>query len=254
MKKRLKNPDRQETGPLKRPILLREIRPIKIWRRETREKREKSMSRGLLISFEGNDGAGKSTALQSVAKELEARGIPVLVSREPGGCPISEAIRTLLLDVGSTMDARTEALLYAASRREHLVETIEPALKEGKVILCDRFLDSSLAYQGAGRDLGMETIEELNDFALEGFRPDLTLFFALDPQTEKERMLGRGEMNRLDLESDAFHQRVRDGFEQLLEDNPDRILRVDASKSKEEVSARALEIIEKALKTAGYDR
>lgn len=213
-----------------------------------------TMADGILISFEGNDGAGKTTALQTAAKRLGEQGVPVVITREPGGCRLAEDIRSLLLDVGNAMDPKTEALLYAAARREHLVQTILPALAEGKVILCDRFLDSSLAYQGAGRQLGLKEIEALNDFGLEGFRPDLTLFFGLDAQSEKKRMLERGDLNRLDLESDGFHQRVREGFARLMDENPERFVRIDASKSRKEVSQKALQAIWEILKRRGYGR
>lgn len=196
-----------------------------------------------MFVFEGNDGAGKSTAIRTVKQKLEERGYPVLLTREPGGSPIAEQIRELLLSVSNTMDTKTEALLYAAARREHFVSTLLPALEEGKIVLCDRFLDSSLAYQGVGRDLGIETIEALNDFGLEGFRPAKTLFFSLDLETEKRRMEERGDMNRLDLEPDSFHMKVRDGFDQLKNRQPDSYAVVDASQSREEVADQALSII-----------
>lgn len=210
-------------------------------------------SKGLLITFEGNDGAGKTTALETAARILKEKGYPVIVSREPGGSVLAEKIRELILDVNNQMDAKTEAYLYAASRREHLVRTILPALEEGKLILCDRYLDSSLAYQGYGRKLGRKEVEQLNDFGLEGFRPDYTLFFALDLATEKERMVSRGEMNRLDLESCDFHQRVRDGFEQLCKEKPERIRIIDASRTKEEVAKTTLDLIEQLWKGHEHD-
>lgn len=203
-----------------------------------------NQTKGMLITFEGNDGAGKTTALESVAAILKEKGYPIVVSREPGGSVLAEKIRELILDVNNEMDAKTEAYLYAASRREHLVQTILPALQEGKLILCDRYLDSSLAYQGHGRKLGQKEIEQLNDFGLEGFRPDYTLFFSLDLETEKERMEMRGEMNRLDLESREFHQRVRDGFTCLCQQNPQRIHVIDASQTKEEVAQATLALVE----------
>ncbi len=202
---------------------------------------------GVLITFEGNDGAGKTTAIEQVYERLKAKGADVILTREPGGSKIAEKIRELLLDVDNAMDPKTEALLYAASRREHLVSTILPALKKNQIVLCDRYLDSSLAYQGEGRSLGLQKIEALNDFGLEGFRPDLTLFFALDPQTEAKRMNQRGELNRLDQESLEFHQKVRDGFEKLRQQYPERIVTIDASKSKEEVLQEATDIILKFL-------
>ncbi len=208
---------------------------------------------GVLITFEGNDGAGKTTAIQTIYETLKNAGLPVRLSREPGGSSVAEKIRDLLLDVNNAMDPLTEALLYAASRREHYVATILPALEKGEIILCDRFLDSSLAYQGAGRDLGMERIEVINDFGLQGFRPDLTLFFSLDPKTEAERMNLRGDLNRLDQEGLEFHQKVRDGFEQLIQENPERIVRIDASKTREEVFEEALNVVMDWLKNHGFE-
>ena len=212
-----------------------------------------NQTKGMLITFEGNDGAGKTTALESVAAILKEKGYPIEVSREPGGSVLAEKIRELILDVNNEMDAKTEAYLYAASRREHLVQTILPALQEGKLILCDRYLDSSLAYQGHGRKLGQKEIEQLNDFGLEGFRPDYTLFFSLDLETEKERMEMRGEMNRLDLESREFHQRVRDGFTCLCQQNPQRIHVIDASQTKEEVAQATLAQVEELWKGRFHD-
>ncbi len=208
---------------------------------------------GVLITFEGNDGAGKTTAIQTIYETLKNQGLPVMLSREPGGSYVAEKIRDLLLDVNNAMDPLTEALLYAASRREHYVATVLPALEKGQIILCDRFLDSSLAYQGAGRDLGMERIEAINDFGLQGFRPDLTLFFSLDPKTEAKRMSLRGDLNRLDQEGLEFHQKVRDGFETLIEENPERIVRIDASKTKEEVFEDTLHVITDWLQDRGFE-
>lgn len=211
--------------------------------------------KGCLIVFEGNDGAGKTTALNTCAARLKEKGYPVLVTREPGGAPMAEKIRSLLLEIGNDMDPKTEALLYAASRREHLVKTILPAIEAGQIILCDRFLDSSLAYQGYGRRLGREAVEALNDFGLEGFRPDLVLFFALDVETEARRMAGRGQPDRLDLEDKAFHERVREGFEALnrrADDSAGRIV-VDAAQSREAVADFALAQIEDWLKACGLN-
>lgn len=202
---------------------------------------------GVLIVFEGNDGAGKTIVLQSVAKALKEKGMPILTTREPGGCALSEKIRGLLLDNANDIDSKTEALLYAASRREHLVKTLLPALSQGKVVLCDRFLDSSLAYQGGARGLGFETIEKLNDFGLEGFRPDLTLFFGLDEATQKERRTQRGEQNRLDLESDAFHHKVNQAFEALLKQGREPRIFIDASHPLQEVIQEVTEQVETFL-------
>ena len=145
--------------------------------------------KGLFITFEGNDGSGKSSALQAVKQELKELGYDVLYTREPGGSPIAEKIRELILDKANVgMDDRTEALLYAASRREHITKTIIPALNEGKIILCDRFLDSSLAYQGYARELGVENVLNMNQFATEGLFPDLTILVCVHPEIGMSRI------------------------------------------------------------------
>lgn len=179
---------------------------------------------------------------------MKALGHEVVYTREPGGSRIAERIRDLLLDPGNTdMDARTEAILYAAARRQHLVDIVAPALEQGKIVLCDRFLDSSLAYQGIGRGLGIEEVERLNRFAIDDFMPDRTIFLAIDNETAMARMGRRGEKNRLDREDDAFHQRVREGYEKLVLRDPDRIVKIDASGSIEEVTDAAMKVIESVI-------
>lgn len=202
------------------------------------------MDKGYFISLEGMDGAGKTTAARLLKEKLEQDGLDVILTREPGGCKISEKIRELLLDPeNKDMDPKTEALLYAASRSQHVKDTIRPALAQNKIVLCDRFLDSSLAYQGAARNLGMDVIESINDFGLEGFRPDLTLFFMVDEQTSKERIDTRGNPNRLDQESQDFHHKVRQGFLDLLKKQPDRFAVIQADKTPEENAQAAYEAV-----------
>ena len=204
----------------------------------------------LFVTFEGGEGSGKSSCLAKVAKDLQNAGFEVVITREPGGTPISEQIRNVILDKANTdMDPMTEALLYAASRRQHLVQKILPALREGKIVLCDRYLDSSLAYQGGARGLGIEKILALNQFAIDGQYPDLTLFFDLEPEVGLERIEENSsrEVNRLDLEKLSFHHKVRDSFLKLMGMFPDRYIRIDASKSREEVENSALEQIIKRL-------
>ena len=146
------------------------------------------MSRGLFITFEGNDGCGKTTISELVYQELLQKGCPCILTREPGGIDIAEQIRHIILDPANVaMDARTEALLYAASRRQHLVERVIPALDQGKIVLCDRFIDSSLAYQGMGRQIGMEEIEQMNQFATEGLMPDATIFLEVSESVSRQR-------------------------------------------------------------------
>ena len=210
------------------------------------------MKQGIFISLEGDDGAGKTTAARNIKNELEKMGLEVVYTREPGGSPIAEQIRQILLDpANKAMDAKTEAVLYAASRNQHVKDTILPALQEGKIVLCDRFLDSSIAYQGYGRKLGADRIEHLNDFVLEGLRPDLTLFFEVSDETGHKRMVSRGDMNRLDQESRQFHEDVRQGFRKIKSNpaNTERIHVVNAEGSVEEVLEQSMKIICEYIKS-----
>ncbi|MGM9928022.1 MAG: dTMP kinase [Bacillus sp. (in: firmicutes)] len=196
------------------------------------------MNRGLFITVEGPEGAGKSTIVQMIQQQLQQQGHRVLVTREPGGIAIAEQIRQVLLNKDHVnMDERTEALLYAAARRQHLVEKVLPALEEGTIVLCDRFLDSSLAYQGYARGLGMEEVLRINEFAIGDTMPDLTLYFDIEPEEGLRRIQSNRdrEVNRLDLEDLSFHHRVREGYLKLVEQYPERIKVIDASQSIEEV-------------------
>ncbi len=200
----------------------------------------------MFITLEGPEGSGKTTAVEAAVKELQARGYEIVRTREPGGTPISEQIRNVILDKENTaMDPRTEALLYAASRRQHLVEKVWPALKEGKIVICDRYLDSSLAYQGGARGLGVENILNINLFATENTWPDLTLLFDIKPEIGLQRIASNAarEVNRLDLEKLEFHNKVRETFLSLAERYPDRYVIIDASLSREEVARATLEAI-----------
>ena len=184
------------------------------------------------ITFEGGEGCGKSTVLKAIKERLESEGVSVVLTREPGGTPIAEQIRNVILDKGNTaMDGRTEALLYAASRRQHLVEKIWPALQEGKTVHCDRYLGSSLAYQGGARGLGIDEVLSINLFATEGTYPDLTLLFDLEPEQGLARIAANQnrEVNRLDLEKLDFHHQVRNNFLALAKRYPDRYVIIDAS-------------------------
>ncbi|WP_066389939.1 dTMP kinase [Neobacillus mesonae] len=204
------------------------------------------MRRGIFITFEGPDGAGKSTIISMVARQLKN----ALLTREPGGIEIAEQIRRVILDRENTaMDPRTEALLYAAARRQHLVERVKPALEEGKIVLCDRFVDSSLAYQGYARGLGIEEVWTINQFAIEQMMPDITIYFDIEPEIGLKRInqnKGR-EINRLDLEDLEFHQKVREGYHILLERFSNRMVKINASESIEEVFQKTLQMIEKRL-------
>ncbi|MEH7130407.1 dTMP kinase [Neobacillus drentensis] len=204
------------------------------------------MTRGIFITFEGPDGAGKSTIIDMVAKQFEN----VLLTREPGGIDIAEQIRAVILNKENTaMDPRTEALLYAAARRQHLIEKVRPALDEGKIVLCDRFVDSSLAYQGYARGLGIEEVFAINQFAIENLMPELTIYFEIEPELGLERInknKGR-EINRLDLENLEFHQKVSEGYQLLIKRFPGRIRCINASGTVEEVFQETLKIIEEKL-------
>ncbi len=201
------------------------------------------MKSGLFITFEGPDGAGKSTIISMVAEQIGN----ALLTREPGGIDIAEQIRSVILDKENTaMDPRTEALLYVAARRQHLVERVKPALEEGKIVLCDRFVDSSLAYQGYARGLGIDEVWSINQFAIGQMMPELTIYFDIEPEIGLQRInknKGR-EVNRLDLEDLNFHQRVHEGYHILMERFPNRIIKIDASGTIDEVFKQTLRIVE----------
>ncbi|MDS0526841.1 dTMP kinase [Clostridium sp. SHJSY1] len=196
------------------------------------------MDKGLFIVFEGGEGSGKSTILEKIYNWMNENEIDCIKTREPGGIKISEDIRSIILDPSNTiMDAKTEALLYAAARRQHLVEKVIPALNSGKIVLCDRFIDSSLAYQGFARELGINEIYEINKFAVGNYIPDLSILFDLEPEEGLNRINKNKEreINRLDLETIEFHKKVRKGYGVLLENSKHKIEKIDASKSIEEV-------------------
>ena len=200
----------------------------------------------MFITIEGPEGSGKTTATNKVIEELIKRGYDVVRTREPGGTPISEQIRNVILDKENTsMDPRTEALLYAAARRQHLVEKVWPLTKEGKIVVCDRYIDSSLAYQGGARGLGIQNIIDINMFATENTWPDLTLLFDIEPELGLARIAANSarEVNRLDLEKLDFHKKVRETFLELAKTQPNRFVIIDASKSQKEVAEAALNAI-----------
>lgn len=211
------------------------------------------MNSGTFITFEGPDGAGKSTIISMVADHLQG----ALLTREPGGIDIAEQIRHVILNTENTaMDPRTEALLYAAARRQHLMERVKPALEAGKIVLCDRFVDSSLAYQGYGRGLGIDEVWGINQFAIENLMPDLTIYFDIEPELGLKRInknKGR-EINRLDLENLDFHHKVREGYHLLMDRFPNRIVKIDASGTVDEVFENTLRIVEEKLAKKGPSR
>ena len=199
------------------------------------------------ITFEGPEGSGKTTVLNQINKLL-SENYNVISTREPGGVSTGEEIRNILLD-GENIDIRTEALLFAASRREHLVEKVIPALKNNKVVLCDRYIDSSLAYQGYARGIGIEEVKKINEFAINGLYPDLTIYLDIDAEVGRERILkNQRSQNRLDKETLTFHQKVIEGYKTLIKTNPERFKVVDATQSIESVISDTYEIILSYLK------
>ena len=207
--------------------------------------------KGKFITFEGVEGAGKTSVLHALTDKLTNLGYEVVATREPGGIDIAEQIRTILHDHANTsMEERTEALLYAAARRQHLVEKVLPALDEGKIVLCDRFIDSSLAYQGHARGLGMKEVYQINQFAIQDVMPNLTLLFDIAPKKGLERIAANKnrEKNRLDLETIDFHEKVYEGYQILLKRFPDRMRKINADQAFQEVERSALDCILAYLK------
>ncbi|MGO9884182.1 MAG: dTMP kinase [Solirubrobacteraceae bacterium] len=203
------------------------------------------MARGRLITIEGLDGAGKTTLAVALGDALRARGVDAELLREPGGVRVAELIRELVKDPELRIGARSEALLYAAARAQLVDEALEPLLARGAIVLLDRFVDSSLAYQGAGRELGVERIREVNEFATGGLAPDLTLLLIVEPSVGRDRSSERSSSpDRLEREPDEFFQRIANAYRQLASANPQRILTIDATQSPEAVLAAALRAVE----------
>lgn len=208
------------------------------------------MKQSLFISFEGIDGCGKSTQIELLRQKLAEMNFETVFPREPGGTAIGERLRAILLDKESSgMTARTELLMFLASRAQNCREAIAPALAEGKIVICDRFMDSSVAYQGYGRGLGAEAVKQLNHFAVEEVVPDLTILLDLSVDLAKVRMDVRdvGNGNRLDLESEQFMSRTREGFLQIAREEAGRVKIVDASGSVEEVQTQIWELVRRVL-------
>ncbi|MDI9476836.1 MAG: dTMP kinase [Natronincolaceae bacterium] len=195
------------------------------------------MHKGIFITIEGPDGSGKSTQVSHIKGFLEKKGYEVLLTREPGGTGIGEKIRQILLDKDhKEMSATTETLLYAASRAQHVEQVIVPALREGKAVLCDRFVDSSIAYQGKGRGLGPEAVTDINKFATQGLEPDITILLDIDPEVGLNRAKATKGADRLEQEKLDFHRRVYEGYRVLAYMYPDRIKVIDATKTVKEIS------------------
>ncbi|WP_335904852.1 dTMP kinase [Mycoplasma todarodis] len=209
------------------------------------------MDKPLFITFEGPDGSGKTTALRSLVAYLQKNrnDLDFIFTREPGGSKnaSAEKVRNIILDKENIIGDKSEALLYAAARRLHLEQTIWPALKENKMVLCDRYIDSSLAYQGEGRGLGIEFVTELNNLATDNTWPDVTIFFDITPEAAMERASNRAPKDRLELAGDEFHQKVYKGYKKVIANNPERFRVIDATQSIEKVFEDVLSIIAKLI-------
>ena len=195
----------------------------------------------MFITFEGGEGTGKTTQINILKKYLEDQGLEVIITREPGGVISAENIRAVIFD--NEIDPITETMLYAAARREHYIKKIKPALDAGKIVICDRFIDSSIVYQGIVRGVGVDLVENINKYAINNIEPDLTIFFDLDPEIGLKRVSLRNEqMNRFDKESLDFHLKVRKGYN-LLSKTRNRFVLIDASKSIEDVTKQIINIM-----------
>ena len=206
--------------------------------------------KGFFITFEGPDGSGKTTISTAVQKRLVEMGYDAIYTREPGGIDIAEQIRNVILDPKNTaMDSKTEALLYAASRRQHLVEKVIPALEAGKIVICDRFIDSSLAYQGYARGLGIDKVYQMNLIATNGLLPDATIYIDVRPEVGLSRIKSNNrEQNRLDLEKLSFHQNVYDGYHKVAEMFKERFKVINGEQTKEKVLSDTIEVLDTIIK------
>lgn len=204
--------------------------------------------RGIFISMEGPDGSGKSTQLELLKKYLSDKGYEIIITREPGGTKISEAIREIILNKEYTeMSYMTEALLYASARAQLVSEVIEPALLAGKAVISDRFVDSSAVYQGMARGLGVENVYKINEFAIQGVMPDLTIHLDLPAKAGISRKKDQKELDRMELETLDFHEKVAEGYRRLAELSPDRIYTIDATQSIETIHRQIVDKIEDIL-------
>lgn len=202
---------------------------------------------GLFVTFEGIDGSGKSTQMELCAKALEAAGYPILLTRNPGGTEFGLELRQILLHSKGAVFPISELLLFIADRAQHMDEVVFPALNANKIVLCDRHIDSTLAYQGYGRGLALETIQELNTIALQGRAPDLTLLFDGEPAELAKRVNRRGQADRMEAEKADFHRRVREGFLTVAQQDPKRIRVFNALESVEALHQQVMQTLQKAL-------
>lgn len=207
--------------------------------------------KGLFITLEGGDGAGKSTQIKNIERFFREKGLVVVHTREPGGTAISEKLRDILLDNhNSEMYAETEMLIYAAARAQHVRELVLPALERGEIVICDRFVDSSVAYQAYGRELG-DMVAEVNRYATGGLRPDVTFWLDIDPAAGRARAAKAGDLDRLELEQMDFHYRVYEGYRKIAEQEPDRVRRIDASDTVETICSNIYACLEELCREKG---
>ncbi|WP_214763092.1 dTMP kinase [Exiguobacterium sp. s146] len=208
--------------------------------------------KGMFITVEGPDGSGKTTQLQLLVRSLTEKGYEVVVTREPGGTKVGNSIREVLLSPEhDEMTPRVEMMLYAASRAQNVDQVIRPALNRGAIVVCDRFVDASIAYQGYGLQYDLTQILSLNEWATAGITPDLTFLFDLTPDQASRRMKDRGQLDRIESRDEAFHQRVYDGFQKLLEQHPKRMVRIDANATIEMIQDEVLDITLERLNDRG---
>lgn len=212
------------------------------------------MNRGLFITIEGGDGSGKDTQIDLLVRHFERVGQPIVVTREPGGTAISEKIREIILDKDhKEMHARTEALLYAASRAQHVEEFIIPKVDDGNIVICSRFVDSSVVYQGVARDLGVDAVEDVNKFATLGYEPKLTIYLDIPAEVGLARKKDQQEMDRLEMAGLAFHERVRKGYHRLAELHAERFCIINADDSINAVHQGIVAAIEHAIPKGEID-
>ncbi len=203
------------------------------------------MQTGLFITFEGTDGSGKTTQIKLLEAYMKEKGYEVILSREPGGTRVSEIIRDIILNPeNKEIVPLTEMILYAASRAQHVAEVIQPAVQSGKIVICDRFVDSSYAYQGAGREMDLKMIADVNRVAINGMVPDITFFLDIDPEVAIKRRINSTGADRIEQEKLDFHKRVYDGYKKLSILYPDRIKTIDAANSVDDISAQIKEYID----------
>ena len=200
--------------------------------------------KGKFITVEGSDGSGKTTFINSATEYLIKKGYKVITTREPGGTVFSEKVRELLFDSSNEIDAKTESLLFCVSRRDHIIKKIIPYVEDGYIVICDRFVDSSIAYQSYGRGLNKQDIMDINKYTTDGLEPDLTLYFNVDVEVGLSRTKGRGENNRMDNESLKFYKDVKRGYDELSNDYKERIKVIDANQDYEKVEKDAFKILE----------